>query len=923
MTRPSLGQVGFTLIGVAVALFPVRTSRAEDPRTAQQFLQELRDKGFHDLAVDFIRQLRGDPGLPAELKVLLDYQEGRTLIDEASKSGDLVRRRELLDLARTKLEAFIQAQPNSPLAREALVQVGRMLVERGHLALLQAEDVQEPAPKAARKAEARDSFEQSREAFGRAVDQLNAAYKGFSGFIPKGDPRLEERGKVYASLLEAKLQRAVSDYELAQTYPADSKERTGKLAEALAQFDDIYKNYRTQMAGLTAQMWLAKCYEEQSKVGEAIGIYKSLLEQTDPQLRPLQRYVGYFHIVALARRKQYALAADEANQWLRKYPRPQERRTQEGLGVLLELAKNYDAQVPEMTDPAQKQRAARTITDAVSQVVRYASPYKSEALALLKKYKPNAAARAEEIARLSYEDAVSQADEAIAARDWDRAIVLLKAAGRKVDPRRDAEKANRARYNLAFCYYMNKQYYEANVLAEHLARRYPQAGLSPKATEIGMQALAEAYNMFTEVDRASDLERLIDLARYTAATWPDREPGDDAHLNLGQIFQGRGQYDQAIAEFTTVRDRSPKRLEAQTRLGGARWSKGRMLERRGDKDASAAESKAAIEILDRTLKARQAAGAAPTDPGFVGNAADLAVALTETGKAAEALKLLEPINRAQTENAGASYARLKEATLLAQINSGQVEPAIATMRSLEQSGPGAGRAQLYFKLGKLLERELDRLRARKETATLTRMEQSYRAFLTALTESKAGQTYESLQWAGESLLSLGAFKEAEGVFRRVLNESITNPSFLNQSGANERLLRTKLRLSAALRGQGVEDPKKLDESASIVEELLAKYTRYVEPLVEKGMLLESQAEANQGEWSAAFAHWQDLAQKTSRMRPRPLSYYDAWYHAAWALAQQKQPRKARQVLKGVMQLNPDVGGPDMKAKYEQFLERVK
>ena len=49
---------------------------------------------------------------------------------------------------------------------------------------------------------------------------------------------------------------------------------------------------------------------------------------------------------------------------------------------------------------------------------------------------------------------------------------------------------------------MNKQYYEANVLAEHLARRYPQGGLSPKATEIGMQALAEAYNTYTEIDRA-------------------------------------------------------------------------------------------------------------------------------------------------------------------------------------------------------------------------------------------------------------------------------------------------------------------------------------------------------------------------------------------------------------------------------------
>ena len=408
---------------------------------------------------------------------------------------------------------------------------------------LLADDAQDEAQKTARKAEARTSFAQAREAFGRAVDQLNQTYKSFSGFIAKGDTRLDDRGKVYSALLDAMLQQAVSVYELAQTYPAGSKERTDHLAEALKQFHDLYKNYRTQMAGLTAQMWQAKCYEEQGKIGEAIGIYKSLLDQPDPRLRPLQRFVGYFHIVALSKRKDHALAADEAVRWLEKYARREERRSPEGLGVLLELAKNIDAQLAESTDKAERQQASKRIVDAVSQVVRYTSPYKNEALALLKKYKPTTAAKSEELARLTYDDAVGQADEAIASRDWERAIVLLKAADRKVDPRREIDKANRARYNLAFCYYMNKQYYESNVLAEHIARRYPQGGLSPKATEIGMQALADAYNAYTEVDRSGDLERLIDLAKYTAQTWPDREQGDDAHMNLGLIYQGRGQYD--------------------------------------------------------------------------------------------------------------------------------------------------------------------------------------------------------------------------------------------------------------------------------------------------------------------------------------------------------------------------------------------
>ena len=251
------------------------------------------------------------------------------------------------------------------------------------------------------------------------------------------------------------------------------------------------------------------------------------------------------------------------------------------------------------------------------------------------------------------------------------------------------------------------------------------------------------------------------------------------------------------------------------------------------------------------------------------------------------------------------------------------------MKALEQSGSTTSRAQLYFKLGKLLERELDRLREKKDAAGLKKMQQAYRSFLTALTESQAGQTYESLEWAGESLLTLEAGAEAEKVLRRVLNDAIGNPSFVNQPGGKERVLRTKLKLAAALRIQAASDKKKLDEAASMVEELLSQFSRYTEPLIEKGMLLEAQAkvakdpEVAQREWSTAFQHWQDLAQRMSRMRPRPLAYFDAWYHAAYALHRQNDNTKARPDTQRHHALNPGVGNPEMKSKYEALLSRMK
>jgi cellulose synthase operon protein C len=889
----------------------------EDSRTALAFIEQLRERGLHDLALEYVNVLRADSTEPANIKAVLDYEEGRTLIDEAARSGDLVLREDLLKEARTKLEGFVKANPQLAETREALVHLAKLLIERGHLAMLLSEDTADKAKKEGKITEARAAFTEAHEAYTKAIDPLNTAYKKFAGFIPDNDPRKSERERIYAALLDAMLQKGVADYELAQTFPAGSPERAKSIKEALTQFESLYKSYRTQFAGLAAQMYQAKCYEENGDINSAVGIYKQLMEHGDTRLRSLQRNVGYFYIVALSKRKQYALSADEAGRWLATFNQRDERRSPEGLGVLIELAKNIDAQIDQVST-ADRPKAVSKIVDSVSQVVRFASPFKKEALALLKKYKPSAAMRAEEISRLSYEDLVGKAEDAIGVQDWPHAISLLTVAIRKADPAKSPDKANMARYNLSFCYFMNKQYYESAVLAEHYARRYPQGGQGAKSTEIGMQAWFEAYSTHTDVDRISDLNNLIDLAKYTAVTWPDKEQGDGARINLGMIYLGMGQYDKAIESLGAVRRRSRDWVSAQNRLGSAHWAKSRDLERRGDATAAQAETQKAVDILNVALKARREANASPTDPGMMGNVGDLATVLTETGEPAEALKLLDPVIKAQTVKSGPGYARLIEAQLKAFVTSGNVESAVAAMKALEQSGGASGRMQLYLNLGKLLEKDLDSLKEKKNTAALTRRLQEYRTFLTTLAESKTGQSYESLQWAGEGLLTLDAYKESEKVLRRVLSEFTADPQFVQQQGGTGKLLRTRLRLVSALRGQG-----KFDEANPIVDELLQQKPPYIETLFEKGMLLESEAAADHGKWSSALRFWEDLTKRMERMRPRPASYFDAWYHVAWVLYQQKETAKAKQALSGVMRLSPSVGGPEMKAKYQALLTKLK
>ena len=89
----------------------------------------------------------------------------------------------------------------------------------------------------------------------------------------------------------------------------------------------------------------------------------------------------------MGKRKEYALAADEAGRWLQRH-RPQRPALHEGLGVQLELAKNIIAQLPE-AEPEREEAAPSSAPPTSSpRSSAYSSPFKSEAIALLQKYKP-------------------------------------------------------------------------------------------------------------------------------------------------------------------------------------------------------------------------------------------------------------------------------------------------------------------------------------------------------------------------------------------------------------------------------------------------------------------------------------------------------------------------------------------------------
>ena len=908
----------------ALAGGPAAFGQAQDkgasPELAreQRYLQGLRERGYYDLALEHIGDLRRAADTPADLKAILDYEEGRGLLDEAAHLSDPEQRTARLEQARARLDAFIKGHADHPLVPSARVQTARLLFERASNDVLQANEAEAAADKNAKLAAARAAFDQARRAYDEALKALHAAYDRFPKFLPDDDPRKPLRQQALNALMDADLQRALVDYEEAQTHEPKAAERKALLDKAQARFERLYKDYRRETAGVVARVFEGKCYEEKGELGPAMGIYKEVMEHQAPELRDLQRKVAYFQIIVDGKRGEHPLAVDRAADWLQKYPGA--RTTEEGLGVQLELARNILAQLDEMKD-SDREAAIRRATDILKPVARVSSPSKPVALALLQKYRPKAAAGAQQVAGMSYETASTEAEAAIQTHEWDRAVTLLKQAVRRAETAKKADDVNKARYLMAFALYRGDRYYEAAVLGEHLARRYPRWDLAPKSAEVAVAAVAGAYGAYTAVDRGGDLDHLVDLTTYVAATWPDTEQADFARTVQGEIAMGRGQYLDAAKVFESVRPGSSRRLEAQIKAGDCHYRQSLVLRDQGKTKEADAEVARAEELEKDALEARKKANVPVSDAGLITNVNALAELYRATNRAKQALALLEPMARElgpmtlSTESAPL-YEALLTVLLKAHLADGDPTKAIADMQALEKAGSSKAKlTQLYYELSRSLQKEMDAQKARRDPA-YRRTEAAYRQFLAALAESKVGQSFDSLSFAGQSMLRMGMAKEAAAVFQRTLETFEKDPEFQRNPRAAEALLRTRLHLAEALRKQ-----RQFAGAKEILEGVIKQQPRVLEPRLEEGLLLEDWAIAEKSipRWHEAYDHWRKLAAQLERARPRPASYYEAMYHVAVALKFEGQQAKAAQTLKSIMALSPAVGSPEMKKKYQDFV----
>jgi tetratricopeptide (TPR) repeat protein len=559
--------IGLGLLVAALAAAPWSTTRADEPFL--QFLDGLREREMFDAALMYLDDIEKSPLANETIKLRIPYERGKTLVDSTRSDRDPKSKGRALDQARDELQAFVKANPSHPFAGAATLELGKVVYERGRLyAEMMATPKNAPQKDQLAK-QARTYFDESIKVFSDAETRFDKRLAE----LPKGaiDPKekalVEEREQVRNDFVSANLFVAAVYQELAKTYPKTAKEFKDNMGKAVDKNKKIYERFRTRMGGQWAHVKQGECLQEMDEWKAAIGVYQDILAQPDdaPEFRKLQGAALYRKLQCHLEMKDYELAAKIGEEWLAKL-RGQEDEQPDWLSGRYYTAFAEKHQADGLAE-GDKNKAAllKTVRQHLQLVVRYPNRNRDDARQLLtsvtgkedeRKEPTNFAEAAERIQELREEMVVKEelagkvgpgekeeAAKAAAeiAKIRDDIMKYCNVALALRDKTTTAEQLMEIRYLLSYMYYQNGRYYDAAVLAEFLARRYPDRSLARPAAMIAVFAYLKEYQDPTpQIKESNQFERdkLSSLASFISTRWKDEPDAADAWAILVGVAVG-------------------------------------------------------------------------------------------------------------------------------------------------------------------------------------------------------------------------------------------------------------------------------------------------------------------------------------------------------------------------------------------------
>ena len=217
------------------------------------------------------------------------------------------------------------------------------LIDKGNDAVSRAKTAASAEQRDELRQQARGHFEQARTLLQKTAAEYDKEWKRFPAFIDamKEPEQYRRKREVEQQKLRTDLSLAILPYQLAQSYEKDQPHHQAALQEAAEKLELLHQKYRTQVVGLYARLYHAKCFEELGEPRKALGIYSELLSHKSDStvMQKVQAQATHFKLICLNSQDpvESELIETIARKWIQANPALLE--TPEGKGILAEQAR--------------------------------------------------------------------------------------------------------------------------------------------------------------------------------------------------------------------------------------------------------------------------------------------------------------------------------------------------------------------------------------------------------------------------------------------------------------------------------------------------------------------------------------------------------------------------------------------------------
>ncbi|QDS86755.1 hypothetical protein EC9_09290 [Rosistilla ulvae] len=994
---------GLLAIGLAFSASPLHVL-GEEP--AEMYLKQLRANRYFDMALIYLDRIEKGAPAPDEIRSAIGLERAQTYLEIAGTTRVPAVRDDNFLKAEASLRSFVDQQKDHPRVAEARMQLGKLLLTRA-VVLLEGKELDD-----AQRKNARGSLDAAATVFDQIVEDLRGKLKAMQGNkIDSSDSAaLALRERYRGEFLGANLLGGDVRERAGDTFPKDSPERVKRYDAALAKYKELAEKYSSLLPGAQAAFFIGRVQEKKGDVDAALTAYQNTLRQPDVEaLRPAKTEAAARAVDILMSKSppktKEAIAL--AGSWMGGL-RPNERSLPEWQVLRTALAKAYLASASDQK-PADARKTKGTARALLVAATKVPGPHLGEARELLGNIgvevtdeeaapveAPKSFAEAltacremmdaakmaalpiqvlkDEIARGG--DNVDELKQQVveAQADVDKRYEVASSMiqqGLALTSREDTQEAiNQGRFSLAWIESQRERYWEAAVIGEFVARRFPTDALALQSGLVALNAYQSMLQAADETRQAALMRKIEPLAMFLSDQWPEDPNSASAANLLVQISMLDKRWDDAEKYLVKIPTDSPARAKFQNLLGQFLWNE-------YQQQIKADETEKAAGTLQRSMKQLEA-GLKLVQRNDVDNTTLLSALLLSKAKlqnddAKASLSILEnetygPLNRLKGDGAlkapGQGFVpdtyRTALQALVSQLKDGgdggellpKAKSMMSDLREALSSEPDSGKKLIgiYYSLAKDIRLQIENAKPNEKVKLI----EAVKLFLGNVgdqstdpaTKHWVAQTFMEM---GESAMgdvpppATGQAKELLEAAAKQLKALLDDPSEDADAVRQIRFeLATTSRMMGDYKGAINQLEQILKEKNSMIDAQVQAALSYQQWALSPGFNPKYVKNALNSAMSGARPDakrkntiwgWGKLAKLAQGKPAFEATFFDARYRIAECMYMtgQRSPEpsdkakyaeKAEKVILGTLQLYPKLGGPEDVQRNDKLIRQA-